>query len=191
MKFASRAGEKLEHAINTFAVNVAGKTCADFGASTGGFVDCWLQFGAEKVYAVETGYGLLDWKLRNDPRVIVMERTNAMHVELPEPVDLISMDTSWTRIENVIASALLNLKPSGEIIALLKPHYEASSKQLRKGKLAEEFVDEVIENVKESLKNFDVELLAETESPIVGEKGGNKEWLIHLKKNIFNIFLPF
>ena len=182
MKFASRAGEKLEHAIATFAINVAGKTCADFGASTGGFVDCLLQHGAVKVYAVETGYGLLDWKLRNDPRVVVMERTNAMHVELAEKVDLISMDTSWTRIGNTIANAIANLKPNGEIIALIKPHYEATTKQLRKGKLAEEFIDDVVENVRELLKSFPVDLAAETESPIVGSKGGNKEYLFHLKK---------
>ncbi|OGL62998.1 hypothetical protein A3C09_04010 [Candidatus Uhrbacteria bacterium RIFCSPHIGHO2_02_FULL_47_44] len=182
MKYASRAGEKLEHALTTFKINVTGKTCADFGASTGGFVDCLLQHGASKVYAVETGYGLLDWKLRNDPRVVVMERTNAMHVELSEKVDLISMDTSWTRIENTIGNAIANLKPNGEIIALVKPHYEASARQLRKGKLPEEFVDEVIAGVKETVSKFEVEFLAETPSPIVGSKGGNTEWLIHLRR---------
>ena len=184
MKYASRAGEKLEHAIDTFHVDVTGKTCADFGASTGGFVDCLLQHGADKVYAVETGYGLLDWKLRNDPRVVVMERTNAMHVTLPEKVDLISMDTSWTRIENTIGNAVANLKPEGDILALIKPHYEASSRQLRKGKLAEEFIGDVLLNVKETLTNFGVDLIAETESPIVGSKGGNKEWLMHLKNHV-------
>lgn len=182
MKYASRAGEKLEHALNAFNINATGKTCADFGASTGGFVDCLLQSGAEKVYAVETGYGLLDWKLRNDPRVVVMERTNAMHVVLPEKVDFISMDTSWTRIENTIGNAIANLKTNGEIIALIKPHYEASSKQLRKGKLPNEFVNEVIAHVKETVSKFDIKLIAETESPIVGKKGGNTEWLLHLKQ---------
>lgn len=181
MQFASRAGEKLEHAIKTFSINATGKTCADFGASTGGFVDCWLQHDAAKVYAVETGYGLLDWKLRNDPRVIVMERTNAMHVELPEKMDFISMDTSWTRIENTIGNAIANLKPDGEIIALIKPHYEASPRQLRKGKLPEEHVPEVLVNVRETLSKFNIEVLGETESPIVGSKGGNTEWLMHLK----------
>src|SRR3989338_3556658 len=158
MKYASRAGEKLEHALTTFKINVTGKTCADFGASTGGFVDCLLQHGASKVYGVETGYGLLDWRLRNDPRVVVMERTNAMHVKLPEKVDIISMDTSWTRIENTIENAIKNLKSNGEIITLVKPHYEASPKQLRKGKLAEEFVEEVIDQVRQSLKNFPIDL---------------------------------
>jgi 23S rRNA (cytidine1920-2'-O)/16S rRNA (cytidine1409-2'-O)-methyltransferase len=181
MKYASRAGEKLDHAFITFHINIAEKTCADFGASTGGFVDCQLQFGAKKVYAVETGYGLLDWKLRNDPRVVVMERTNAMHVALPEKVDFISMDTSWTRIENTIENALANLKQDGEIIVLIKPHYEASPRQLRKGKLPEEHVPEVLLNVRETLSKFHVDVLGETESPIVGSKGGNREWLMHLK----------
>lgn len=182
MTFASRAGEKLAHALTTFRINPTDKICADFGASTGGFVDCWLQFGAKSVHAVETGYGLLDWKLRNDPRVIVMERTNAMHVELPEKMDFISMDTSWTRIENTIGNALLNLKPDGEIVALIKPHYEASPKHLRKGKLPEENVPEVIAHVKALLATHNVTVLAETPSPIVGSKGGNTEWLMHLKR---------
>ncbi|MEK7690497.1 MAG: SAM-dependent methyltransferase, partial [Bdellovibrionota bacterium] len=99
MSFASRAGEKLDHALKTFDVNVQGFVCADFGSSTGGFVDCLLQHGAQKVYAVEKGYGQLDWKLRNDPRVIVMERTNVMHAKLPEHVNLITIDTSWTKLE--------------------------------------------------------------------------------------------
>lgn len=182
MKYASRAGEKLEHALTTFQINVSGKTCADFGASTGGFVDCLLQFGAEKVYAVETGYGLLDWKLRNDPRVVVMERTNAMHVELPEKADLISIDTSWTRIENTIGNALLNLKPCGEIIALIKPHYEASPQDLRKGKLPEEQISHILTRVRKTLSTFEVDVLHETPSPITGSKGGNTEWLMHLKR---------
>ena len=182
MKYASRAGEKLEHALTTFTIDVTGKTCADFGASTGGFVDCLLQFGAEKVYAVETGYGLLDWKLRNDPRVVVMERTNAMHVQLPEKMDFISMDTSWTKIENTIGNAIANLKPDGEIITLIKPHYEASPKQLRKGKLPEEHVPEVLVAVRGILSKFNIDVLGETESPILGSKGGNTEWLMHLKQ---------
>ena len=182
MPFASRAGEKLDHALNKFQIDVTGKTCADFGSSTGGFVDCLLQHGALKVYAVETGYGLLDWKLRNDLRVVVLERTNAMHVKLPEKIDLISIDTSWTRIENAIGNAIANLKSNGEIIALIKPHYEASVQQLRKGKLAEEFIEDIIKEVKNKLLKFPITVIAETESPIVGSKGGNKEWLIHLKQ---------
>ncbi|OGG37804.1 hypothetical protein A2110_01805 [Candidatus Jorgensenbacteria bacterium GWA1_54_12] len=182
MPYASRAGEKLEHALNTFNVKVDGFVCADFGSSTGGFVDCLLQAGAQKVYAVETGYGVLDWKLRNDERVIVMERKNAMHVELPEKADLITIDTSWTRLENIIPNALKNLKEKGQIIALVKPHYEAHPKMLRKGKLLDEFMPEVLNGVKDTLKELGVEVLNETESPVLGVKGKNKEYLFYLRR---------
>lgn len=181
MKYASRAGEKLEFALNSFGVSVSGLVCADFGSSTGGFVDCLLQFGARRVYAVETGYGVLDWKLRNDERVMVMERTNAMHVKLPEKVDLITVDTSWTKLEKIIPNAIKNLKQDGFMITLLKPHYEAEPKMVRKGKLLEDFTPEVIEKVKEKLKEIGVKVLKEVESPIVGEKRGNKEYLLLLK----------
>src|SRR3989338_5833098 len=164
MPFASRAGEKLDHALNTFAVNPTGLVCADFGASTGGFVDCLLQHGAVKVYAVETGYGTLDWKLRNDPRVVVMERTNAMHVKLPEQVDLITIDTSWTKLQNVIPNALVNLKSNGQIIALVKPHYEAEAKMLRQGKLPEEKIPEVLGNVQNKLKTLIIHIFTITKS---------------------------
>ena len=182
MKFVSRAGEKLEHAILTFGVNVAGLVCADFGANAGGFTDCLLQNGAQKVYAVETGYGVLDWKLRNDPRVINMERTNAMRVLLPEKVDLLTVDVSWTRLDKILPNALQNLKPDGQIITLVKPHYEAEPKHLRKGKLPEEFIPEILTGVKNQIENIGLQILDETESPILGEKAGNKEFLLLLKK---------
>jgi 23S rRNA (cytidine1920-2'-O)/16S rRNA (cytidine1409-2'-O)-methyltransferase len=182
MPYASRAGDKLEHALKTFNVSVAGLTCADFGSSTGGFVDCLLQSGAVKVYAVETGYGTLDYKLRQDERVVVMERKNAMHVELTEKVDFITIDTSWTKLDKVAPNALSNLKEDGEIIALVKPHYEAEPRMLRKGKLQEEFIPEVLENVKTKLGELGIKVLGETESPIVGEKGKNKEYLLHLTR---------
>ena len=180
-KYVSRAGEKLEHAIKTFELSVADLVCADFGSSTGGFVDCLLQHGAKKVYAVETGYGVLDWKLRNDERVIVMERTNAMHAELPEKADLITIDTSWTQLEKIVPNALKNLKPGGRTIALLKPHYEAEPHMLHKGKLIEDFIPETLAKVKDSLKKLGVEVLAETESPLLGGKGQNKEYLLLLR----------
>ncbi|MEK7227435.1 MAG: SAM-dependent methyltransferase [Patescibacteria group bacterium] len=182
MAYVSRAGEKLEHALKTFDVAVKGLTCADFGASTGGFTDCLLQNGAEKVYAVETGYGVVDYKLRTNPRVVVMERQNAMHVELPEKADFISVDTSWTKLEKVLPNALKNLKDGGKIIALVKPHYEAEQRMLRKGRLAEEFIPEVLESVKEKIKSMGLQILNETESPILGEKGKNKEFLLYLKQ---------
>src|SRR3989337_1787579 len=104
-KFVSRAGEKLQFALDNFNVDVGGKVIADFGSSTGGFVDCLLQRGAKKLYSIDTSYGELAWTLRKDPRVVVMERTNAMHFNLPERVDLITIDTAWTRQVKVIENA--------------------------------------------------------------------------------------
>lgn len=180
MAYASRAGEKLAHALTTFKIHVTGLTCADFGSSTGGFVDCLLQNGAVKVYTVETGYGVLDWNLRNDPRVIVMEKQNAMHVVLPEKVDFISIDTSWTKLEKIVPNALLNLKPEGHIIALIKPHYEAPSHLIRKGKLPDESIPDVLEKVRADMRHLHLTILGEVESPITGEKKKNKEFLIYL-----------
>src|SRR5258705_5786878 len=96
-EFVSRAGKKLEHALDAFGINIGGLVCADLGSNVGGFVDCLLAHGASKVYAIDTGYGVLEWKLRKNPRVVVMERTNAMHVQLPEKVNLVSIDVAWTK----------------------------------------------------------------------------------------------
>jgi 23S rRNA (cytidine1920-2'-O)/16S rRNA (cytidine1409-2'-O)-methyltransferase len=180
-KYVSRAGEKLEHAILTFGISVRDLVCADFGSNTGGFVAVLLTFGAQRVYSIETGHGVLDWKLRKDERVIVMEKKNAMHVELPGKMDFISIDTSWTKLEKIIPNALKNLKPFGSIVALAKPHYESKPYMLRKGKLAEEFIPEVLENVRGKMQELNVKIVAETESPIVGEKAKNKEHLLYLK----------
>ena len=130
---------------------------------------------------METGYGVLDWKLRNDERVVVMERTNAMRVSLPEKVDLLTIDVSWTRLSKILPNALQNLSQSGQIITLLKPHYETEPSHLRKGKLLEEFIPEVLASVKNQIQNLGLQIVAETESPIVGEKAGNKEFLLLLK----------
>jgi len=182
MDYASRAGVKLQHGLEQFKINVTGFTCADFGSSTGGFVDCLLKAGAAKVYAVETGYGLLDWNLRNDERVVVKERTNALHVKLPEKVDFISIDTSWTKQKNIIPYALTLLKEGGQIVSLLKPHYEADKKLLRKGVLPEENRQEVVERVVAELKDAGIKVNGVTESPVTGSKGGNVEFLIYITK---------
>lgn len=180
-QFASRAGEKLEHAIQEFTVDVTNKICADFGSSVGGFVDCLLQHGATKVYAVETGYGQLAWKLRQDHRVIVMERTNAMHVSLPEKADLITNDTSWTKQKNIIPNILRNLKPGGEIITLIKPHYEADKQLLHKGVLPQSVAESVAKETLHELQSMGLEVIGFTKSPILGGKGGNTEFLAYLK----------
>ena len=180
--FASRAGEKLQHALTEFQFTVTDKVCADFGSSTGGFVDCLLKNGATKVYAVETGYGVLDWKLRNNPQVVVMERTNAMHVILPEKVDLITNDTSWTKQSFIIPHALTQLKDNGYIITLIKPHYEADKKLLHKGVLDEAVAEDVAKHTADELKTFGVDVLGFTKSPLLGGKGGNTEYLALLQK---------
>lgn len=182
MKYVSRAGEKLDFALAQTGFDPKNLVCADFGSNTGGFVDCLLQHGAKKVYAVETGYGVLDWKLRTNKDVVVMEKTNAMHVSLPEIMDFISVDTSWTRLEHIIPNVLKNLKNSGYIIALIKPHYEAEKYMLYKGKLKEEFLSEILSKTKEKLKEFPLEILAEMESPVLGEKGKNREFLVGMRK---------
>lgn len=171
-KFASRAGEKLQFALENFKISVKGLVCADFGSSTGGFVDCLLQNGASKVYSVDTAYGELAWKLRNDSRVVVMERTNAMHVSLPEKVDFISVDTSWTKQKLVLPNAFLNLKDDGIVISLIKPHYEAG-----KARLQVDEVEKVVQMVKGEIQNLEFTVKGIVESPIVGEKGKNKEFL--------------
>src|SRR5690349_7684074 len=119
-QFVSRAGAKLDHALNLFQIDVTGLMCADLGSNVGGFVDCLLARGAGKVYAVEKGYGVLEWRLRNDPRVVVMERSNAMHVHLPEPVDLVTIDVAWTRQKNILPAARRLLKTDGRVISLIK-----------------------------------------------------------------------
>jgi 23S rRNA (cytidine1920-2'-O)/16S rRNA (cytidine1409-2'-O)-methyltransferase len=145
-RFVSRGGEKLEAALAAFGVDVAGRVCADVGASTGGFTDCLLQRGAKKVYAIDVGKGILHWKLRSDPRVAVMEETNARFVEaLPEPVSLIMMDASFISLKTLLPVVKKWFPPSpllsfptgrgdgGEVIALVKPQFEAGRKEAARG----------------------------------------------------------
>ncbi|MCL4387426.1 TlyA family RNA methyltransferase [Patescibacteria group bacterium] len=179
-RFASRAGLKLQHALKEFNIDVKDKVCADLGSSTGGFTDCLLQNGAKKVYSIDVCYGELAWKLRNNPKVAVMERTNALHVELSEKVDLITIDVGWTKQKHIIPHAIELLKKNGKIISLLKPHYEAEKEWLIKGKVKDEFLQIVIEKVKNDLSSLPVTIEKITQSPIVGEKGGNKEFLMLL-----------
>lgn len=181
-KFVSRAGDKLEHALITFDVNVSGLTVADFGSSTGGFVDCLLQRGVSKIYSIDTSYGELAWILRNNKKVVVMERTNAMHVKLPEKVDLISIDTAWTKQILTIPNALENLKDNGIIISLIKPHYESPREYLEKGRLKDEHINEVLDKVKNDIIAVGGKVKEIVESPIVGEKGKNKEFLTLITK---------
>jgi 23S rRNA (cytidine1920-2'-O)/16S rRNA (cytidine1409-2'-O)-methyltransferase len=177
-EFVSRAGLKLKHALEVF--DVAGLTCADLGSNTGGFVDCLLQRGAVKVYAIDTGYGVLDWKLRKDPRVVVMERTNAMHAQLPEVVSLVTIDVAWTRQRNILPAAAKLLSPNGTIVSLIKPHYEADPKKLHKGVLIEPEMPAIIMQVRSDISTAGMTILAMADSPIRGGKG-NREMLAHLQ----------
>ena len=179
-EFVSRAGQKLEHALATFALDVTGFTCADFGSNTGGFVDCLLQRGVAKVYAIDTGYGVLDWKLRKDPRVVVMERTNAMHVTLPEKVSVVTIDVAWTKQRHILPAARSMLADGGTCVTLIKPHYESEPDMLKKGVLPIEHVAEVVERVRGEIREAGFEIAATVESPIKGAKG-NVEVLALLK----------
>ena len=170
--FVSRAGDKLQFAIDNFDLSVKDLVCADFGSSTGGFVDCLLRNGAKKVYAVETGYGTLDWKLRNNPKVVVMERTNAMHVTLPEKVDFISIDVGWTKQKAILPNAFVNLKHDGKIVSLIKPHYEAGKARLKVGE-----VEQIVKKVEKEIEEVGGNVVQLIESPILGEKGKNREFL--------------
>ena len=200
-QFVSRGGLKLQHAIEQFKIDATGKIALDVGASTGGFVDCLLQNGASKVYALDTSYGELAWKLRNDPRVVVMERTNILHLEslpsgnketekvgdwIPDQVrddnvkvDLVTIDAGWTRLNLVLKIVKKFLKEDGQVVALLKPHYEAEKYDLVKGVLKEEMLLPVKEKVQEQIKDLGFKINDECESPILGG-GGNTEFLLLL-----------
>jgi len=180
MPFVSRAGQKLDHALIAFGLDVTGKVCADLGCNVGGFTDCLLQRGAAKVFAVDTGYGALAWSLRKDPRVVVMERTNAMHVELPEPVPFVCIDVAWTRQRHILPAGRRLVTPDGRVVTLIKPHYEAEKSWLVKGVLPAERVDGVVTAVKRDIEGAGFDVIATTASPILGGEG-NAEVLACLR----------
>lgn len=195
-QFASRGGIKLQSAIKNFKLEIKNLTCLDVGSSTGGFVDCLLQNGAGKVYAVDTCYGELAWKLRNDPKVVVMERTNILHLESlsnrqkthdrenNDMVDLVTIDAGWTKLELVLPVVKKFLRTDGIIVALLKPQYECDKRDLRKGILPPEKAEEVKDQVINKINDLGFMIQDQMESPILGG-GGNKEYLLllFLKEN--------
>jgi len=178
-RYVTRAGLKLEHALRTFGVDVAGAVCADLGSHQGGFVDCLLAHGAERVYAVDTSYGTLAWKLRKDPRVVVLERTNAMHVALADVVDLVTVDVGWTRQRHILPAARRLLKPDGRIVSLVKPQYEAGEDERDAGVVPDEHLEAVLGRVRTHATGCGLAILAETPSPLRGG-GGNAEVLFLL-----------
>ncbi len=155
--YVGKGGEKLKYAIDKLDVPVKDKIAADFGCNIGGFTDCFLHEGASKVYAVDTGYGMLEWKLRCDDRVIVMERTNAMHVNLPVKVDIISIDVAWTPQVHILPSAFRNIKQDGIILSLFKPQYEADKSQVKRGGLVEaEDFEQVLGSTLQELESINM-----------------------------------
>jgi len=186
MPFVSRGGLKLEQAVNDFNIEFKGRTAMDVGVSTGGFTDCMLQHGAAKVYAVDVGYGQFDWRLRNDARVVLLEKTNIRHLEkdsVPDEIDIATIDVSFISLMKVIPNVLEFLKPGGEIVALIKPQFEAERKDIGKGGVVKDGSKrlEIVETIKNWSENAGLDVMGTTTSPIKGPKG-NVEYLIYLKK---------
>lgn len=206
-QFVSRGGVKLQAAIENWDLKIENCTVLDVGSSTGGFVDCLLQNGAKKVYSVDTSYGELAWRLRNDPRVVVMERTNILHLEKLPPchsgdpaktetpesfpqerswssqddnikVDIVTIDAGWTKLELVLPVVKKFLKAGGVIIALLKPHYEAE-KQFKGGVVPEDQVEQIKEETIKKIQSLGFKVEEEMESPILGG-AGNREYLLKI-----------
>lgn len=185
LPYVSRGGLKLEKAMKNFDVTLDSKVCMDVGASTGGFTDCMLQNGAVKVYSIDVGYGQLDWKLRNDPRVVCMEKTNIRYVvpeDLGEPADFSSIDVSFISLTKVLLPVRNLLTDEGEIVCLIKPQFEAGREKVgKKGVVREKSVHlEVIEMVASFAGSIGFESLHLEFSPIKGPEG-NIEYLLHLR----------
>ncbi|MDO4788291.1 MAG: TlyA family RNA methyltransferase [Johnsonella sp.] len=186
-KYVSRGGLKLEKAIAEFKIELAGKICMDIGASTGGFTDCMLQNGAAKVYAVDVGYGQFDWKLRNDARVVCMEKTNIRYVkeeDIGEKLDFASVDVSFISLSKVFPVLFSLLCKEGEAVALIKPQFEAGREKVgKKGVVREESVHrEVIQKIFSHAREEGFQIEALAYSPIKGPEG-NIEYLMHIHKS--------
>jgi|YNPBryantNP2012_1023418.scaffolds.fasta_scaffold01714_3 23S rRNA (cytidine1920-2'-O)/16S rRNA (cytidine1409-2'-O)-methyltransferase len=180
-RFVSRGGEKLEAALVRFGVDVRGLVVADVGASTGGFTDCLLQHGASRVYAIDVGYGQLDWRLRNDPRVVVMERVNARYLErLPEPVELVTIDVSFISLTLILPAAVRWLTDTGHVVALIKPQHEAGRSDVGKGGVVRDPLvhRRVLTKVLASAADSGLGLQGLIPSPLRGP-AGNIEFLAH------------
>ncbi len=182
-KFVSRAGRKLEAALEGFGIDVTGKVCADIGASTGGFTDCLLQHGASKVYAVDVGLGQLHWNIRRDPRVVVKERVNARYLTreiLPEPPTFACCDVSFISVTLILPALTPLLQPGADLVVLVKPQFEVGKGQVGKGGIVREpeLHRGAVEKVRAALETVGFARTAELESPILGAEG-NREFLLH------------
>lgn len=187
MKYVSRGGYKLEKAMDVFGIRLDGKICLDIGASTGGFTDCMLQNGASKVYAIDVGYGQFAWKLRNDERVVCLEKTNVRYVtheQVPDEGDFASIDVSFISLTKVLPAVLGVLGEKGQLVCLIKPQFEAGREKVgKKGVVRDGSVHrEVIEMIVEYVRTQSLGILGLDFSPIKGPEG-NIEYLIYLDKS--------
>ncbi len=183
--YVSRGGLKLAEALQTFTLDVAGRTAIDVGASTGGFTDCLLQKGAARVFAVDVGYGQLAWQLREDDRVVNFERTNIRTLQpeqLGEAPDLAVIDASFISLDKVLPPTLKLLQPGSDVIALIKPQFEVGKGFVGKGGVVRdpELHEQVVDRIKDLASELGCQVLGLCESPILGPKG-NREFLIHLR----------
>lgn len=190
MPYVSRGGLKLEKAMQSFGLRLEGKIAMDIGASTGGFTDCMLQNGAVKVYSVDVGYGQLAWKLRNDPRVINLERTNIRYVtreQVPDPVEFVSMDVSFISLKLVLPVAEKLMAEDAEAVCLIKPQFEAGRENVgKKGVVRDSKVHaQVIQGIVDYVTTIGFSVLGLTYSPIKGPEG-NIEYLLYIKKESSN-----
>lgn len=185
-RFVSRGGEKLDAALKAFEIDVTGNVAADFGSSTGGFTDCLLQHGAKRVYAIDVGYGILDDRIRTHERVVVMERTNARHVEsLPEPIDIVAIDVSFISLNRIFPAVMRVLKPGGICIPLIKPQFEAGPENVGdRGVVRDPEIHRmVLRDVLEYADDNGLSALDLIASPLKGPNG-NIEFLAHLVRQI-------
>jgi 23S rRNA (cytidine1920-2'-O)/16S rRNA (cytidine1409-2'-O)-methyltransferase len=181
--YVSRGGDKLAHALNAFHIDVAGRTAVDIGASTGGFTDCLLQRGAARVYAVDVGYGQIDYGLRNDARVVVMERTNARYLKfLPEPVDFATIDVSFISLTKVLEPLSRLLEPNADVVALVKPQFEALREEVARGGVVRDELARarVLGRVVLWTSTHGYHFRSLVRSPLRGP-AGNVEFLVHLR----------
>ena len=185
MPYVSRGGLKLEAALRYFGLDVSAATCMDVGASTGGFTDCLLQHGAKRVYAVDVGYGQLAWKIRQDPRVIVIERTNVRHLAadaIPERIDVITIDVSFISLKIVVPAVRRFLKTEASILALIKPQFEVGKGQVGKGGVVRnpQLHEQVIQTLSDFFNTQQLETRPVYPSPLLGPKG-NREFFMLLR----------
>jgi 23S rRNA (cytidine1920-2'-O)/16S rRNA (cytidine1409-2'-O)-methyltransferase len=182
--YVGRGGVKLAHALDTFAIEVSGRDCLDIGASTGGFTDVLLGRGAVRVVALDVGHGQLDWRLRNDPRVLVIEHFNARRLtpaDLPGPVDLVVIDVSFISLRQILSVVPPLLRPGADVVALVKPQFEAGRDEVRKGIIRDPEVHaRVLGEVVAAAGEVGLSRIGSTPSPITGQKG-NIELLLHLR----------